>query len=56
MGHRALIYLKEYTLSRPAGGDGIVAATAAESNRALVTSSPRYFKPTKELKLKVFNP
>ena len=57
IGHRALIYLEEYTLSHGLrGGDAIVAATAAESNMTLVSSNARHFKPIKELKLKVFKP
>jgi predicted nucleic acid-binding protein len=57
IGHRALIYLEEYTLSHGLrAGDAIVAATAAESNMTLVSSNARHFKPIKELKLKVFNP
>ena len=57
IGHRALIYLEEYTL--PHGlraGDAIIAATAAENHITLVSSNARHFKPIKELKLKVFNP
>ena len=57
IGHRALIYLEEYTLSHGLrAGDAIVAATAAESNMTLVSSNARHFKPIKELKLKVFSP
>ena len=57
IGHRALIYLEEYTLSHGlTAGDAIVAATAAESNMTLVSSNARRFKPIKELKLKVFTP
>jgi hypothetical protein len=57
IGHRALIYLEEYTLSHGLrAGDAIVAATAAENNMTLVSSNARHFKPIKELKLKVFNP
>ena len=57
IGHRALIYLEEYTLSHGLrAGDAIVAATAAESNMTLISSNARHFKPIKELKLKVFTP
>lgn len=57
IGHRALIYLEEYTLSHGLrAGIAIVAATAAESNMTLVSSNARHFKPIKELKLKVFRP
>ena len=57
IGHRALIYIQEYTL--PHGlraGDAIIAATAAENRMPLVSSNAKHFKPIKELKLKVFAP
>ena len=57
IGHRALIYLEEYTLSHGLrAGDAIIAATAAESNMTLVSSNTQHFKPIKELRLKVFSP
>ena len=57
IGHRALIYIEEYTLSYGLRtGDAIIAATAAENNMTLVSSNAKHFKPIKELKLKVFKP
>jgi predicted nucleic acid-binding protein len=57
IGHRALIYIEEYTLSHGLrAGDAIIAATAAENNMTLVSSNAKHFKPIKELKLKVFKP
>jgi hypothetical protein len=57
IGHRALIYIEEYTLSNGLRtGDAIIAATAAENNMTLVSSNAKHFKPIKELKLKVFKP
>lgn len=57
IGHRALIYLEEYSLSHGLrAGDAIIAATAVENNMTLVSSNARHFKRIKELKLKVFNP
>ena len=57
IGHRALIYLEEYTLSHGLrAGDAIIAATAAENHITLVSSNARHFKPIKELKLKIFKP
>jgi predicted nucleic acid-binding protein len=57
IGHRALIYIQEYTLSHGTrAGDAIIAATAAENGMTLVTSNAKHFKPLKELKLKVFTP
>jgi predicted nucleic acid-binding protein len=57
IGHRALIYLEEYTLSHGLrAGDAIIAATAVENNMALVSSNARHFRPIKELKFKAFKP
>ena len=57
IGHRALIYIEEYTLSHGLrAGDAIIAATAAENNMTLVSSNAKHFKPIKELRLKVFKP
>ncbi len=57
IGHRASIYIEEYTLSFGLrAGDAIVAATATENNMPLVTSNARHFKPIKDLKLKIFKP
>ena len=57
IGHRASIYVEEYTLSssiRP--GDAIIAATAVENNMTLSSSNVKHFKVIKELKLKAFKP
>ena len=57
IGHRALIYIEEYTLSRGLrAGDAIIAATAVENNMTLVSGNARHFRPIKELKLKIFKP
>ncbi len=57
IGHRASIYIEEYTLSSGLrAGDAIIAATAVENNMILVSSNVKHFKPIKELKLKVFRP
>jgi len=57
VGHRALIYVQQYTLSHGLrAGDAIIAATAAENNMTLVSSNAKDFKPIKELELKVFTP
>jgi hypothetical protein len=57
IGHRALIYVEEYTLSHGLrAGDAIIAATAAENKMTLVSGNAKHFRPIKELKLKVFKP
>lgn len=57
IGHRALIYIEEYAMSRGLrAGDALIAATAAENNLELITSNAKHFKPIKELKIKVFSP
>ncbi len=57
IGHRASIYIEEYTLSAAIrSGDAIIAATAVENNMALSSSNVKHFKTIKELKLKPFTP
>ena len=57
IGHRASIYIEEYTLaSGLRSGDAIIAATAVENNLPLVSSNVKHFKIIKELKLKSFKP
>ena len=57
IGHRALIYIEEFSLSHGLrAGDAIIAATAAENNLPLVSGNAKHFRPIKELKLKVFRP
>jgi predicted nucleic acid-binding protein len=57
IGHRATVYIEEYSLSHGLrAGDALIAATAAESNMALCSSNAKHFKPIKDLKLKVFHP
>ncbi|GBE12428.1 PIN domain protein [bacterium BMS3Bbin14] len=57
IGHRASIYVEEYTLSSSIrSGDAIIAATAVENNMTLSSSNVKHFKVIKELKLKVFKP
>jgi predicted nucleic acid-binding protein len=57
IGHRASIYIEEYTLSTGLrAGDAIIAATATENNLTLVTSNIKHFKSIKDLKLKIFRP
>lgn len=57
IGHRASIYIEEYSLSSGLrAGDAIVAATAVENNLKLVTGNRRHFKTIKELELRTFKP
>ena len=46
IGHRASIYIEEYTLaSGLRSGDAIIAATAVENNLPLVSSDPGWHQP-----------
>ncbi len=57
IGHRASIYVEEYTLSSSVrSGDAIIAATAVENNMMLSSSNKKHFSIIKELRLKVFKP
>lgn len=57
IGHRASIYIEEYTLSSGLNtGDALIAATAVENNMTLVSSNVKHFKAIKDLKLKTFQP
>lgn len=57
IGHRAAVYIEEYTLSnglRP--GDALIAATAMENNLVLATGNRKHYKEIKDIQLKVFVP
>jgi predicted nucleic acid-binding protein len=57
IGHRASVYLEEYSLtSGLRAGDAIIAATATENNMVLATGNGKHFKPIKDLTLKIFRP
>jgi hypothetical protein len=57
IGHRASIYIEEYTLATGLrSGDAIIAATAVENNLPLVSSNVKHFKRIKEIQLKSFKP
>ncbi len=57
IGHRASIYVEEYTLSTGLrAADAVIAATATENNMALVSGNIKHFRPIKELRLKSFKP
>ena len=57
IGHRALIYVEEY--SRSSGmraDDAIIAATAIENGFMLVSGNQKHYKPIRELLFKTFKP
>jgi len=57
IGHRASIYVEEYSLSHNIrSGDAIIAATAIEYGLTLLTANAKHFKPIKELHLRIFKP
>jgi len=57
IGHRALVYMEEYSLSASISmADALLAATAVEANDTLVTGNDKHFKSIKELEIKRFRP
>lgn len=57
IGHRAMIYVEEYTLGNGMrSGDALIAATAVENNMTLSTGNAKHFRAVKDLQLKVFKP
>lgn len=57
IGHRAAVYISEYSLSSGIrAGDAVIAATATENNLALASSNKKHFKSIQDLELKVFTP
>jgi predicted nucleic acid-binding protein len=57
IGHRAAVYIEEYSLANGLGaGDAIVAATAAEHGLVLCTSNAKHFSPIRDLMTRIFKP
>jgi len=57
IGHRASIYVEEYTMSSGLGsGDAVIAATAVENNMPLTSSNAKHFRVIKDLQLQIFKP
>ncbi len=57
IGHRALIYIEEFSLSHGLRAtDAIIAATAAENNLSLASGNIKHYKAIKDLKFRPFHP
>ncbi len=57
IGHRAAIYIEEYSMSSGMrAGDAIIAATAVENNLMLCSGNTKHFKIIKDLRFKPFHP
>jgi len=57
IGHRASIYIEEYSLSSGLkSGDAIIAATAVELNLILSSCNIKHYKNINDLQLKPFKP
>lgn len=57
IGHRALVYVEEFSLSSGMrAGDAVIAATATENGLPLATGNGKHFKAIKELELRIFKP
>jgi len=57
IGHRASIYIEEYsTVNGLRAGDAIIAASAIESRVILVTSNYKHYKIIPDLELHAFKP
>ncbi len=55
IGHRALVYIEEYSSAFGlSADDALIAATAIENNETLMTGNYKHFKAIKELGLKRF--
>lgn len=57
IGHRAAIYIEQYSLAAGLrAGDAIIAATAVENNMPLITGNKKHFKSISGLDIKIFKP
>jgi len=57
IGHRAAVYVEEYTLSHNIRAtDAIIAASATENDMMLCSGNAKHFKAIQELKFRVFRP
>lgn len=56
IGHRALIYIEQYSLSDGLhSSDAIIAATAAENDLTLCSGNIKHYRPIKDLKFQPFS-
>lgn len=56
IGHRASIYIEEYSLSSGiSADDALIASTAIENNQMLVSGNYKHYKMIKELQFKKFS-
>lgn len=57
IGHRAAVYIEEYSLSSGLrAADAVIAATAVEHNIPLISGNVKHFKAIRDLELVVFRP
>lgn len=57
IGHRALVYIEQFSLSHHLrAGDALIAATAIEKNMMLVSGNVKHFRPIADLRLIPFRP
>ena len=55
IGHRALVYIEEYSLSNGiSADDALIAATAIENNQMLISGNHKHYKAIHELIFKRF--
>lgn len=57
IGHRAAVYVDQYSLTHGLrSGDALIAATAAENNLTLCSSNAKHYKVLPDISFKPFKP
>ncbi|HTV48044.1 MAG TPA: type II toxin-antitoxin system VapC family toxin [Phycisphaerae bacterium] len=57
IGHRAAIYMEEYSLPAAMSmADALIAGTAMENNQPLLSGNDKHFRVIKDLELHAFHP